>query len=160
MMPTTSMFISPIRVAVEQVAKAMVEFRDEHHHLLALVAPAQPPVHAVKLGKRLEARAEGGAGRLAAVEIEHDAHEEPAGFDVVELLGLENVSAIFEQQAGDRGDQAGAVLAGEGKDVYCLHIRLCCILFPTSPECNLRGAFCGSGRGNPHAARSRTSPRK
>ena len=138
----------------------MVELRDEHDHLLALVAPAQSPVHAVMLGERLKARAECGAGRLAAVEVEHDPHEESAGFDVVELLGLEDIPAILEQQTGDRGDQPGAVLAGEGQDEYCLHIRLCCILFLTSPEWILRGAFCGSGRGQPLATRSRTSPQK
>ena len=61
-----------------------------------------------------EARLE---GRAVAIHAEGDPHEELAGQRVVELRGLGDVSAVGGQPRGDRGDDAGAILAAQGQDV-------------------------------------------
>src|SRR5690606_41914189 len=49
------------------------------------------------------------------------AQEEAAGLLVAELLGVEEVAALAEQQAGNAVDDAGTVRAGEGEDVVVAH---------------------------------------
>ncbi len=43
--------------------------------------------------------------------IEVDTQEETPGFLVAELLCIQNVAALFEQQAGNAVDDAGAIRA-------------------------------------------------
>ena len=95
-----------------------------------------------------------------AVELEHDAHEEAAGLDIVELLRLEDVAAAFEEQAGDCGDQAGPVLAreSEGKNrrhnSYVLHIN------SDKPRVRFRDAVFRGPEGSLRAQGSSRKPQR
>jgi hypothetical protein len=44
--------------------------------------------------------------------VEHHPHEEMAGLDVVELLGVENVLPIMGEKGGDRRYDAGTIRTG------------------------------------------------
>ncbi|MNF11805.1 hypothetical protein D3C80_2131100 [compost metagenome] len=46
------------------------------------------------------------------------AHEEQLGFLVAELGGIEDVAAVFGQEAGDAVHNAALVQAGQGQDVF------------------------------------------
>ena len=47
---------------------------------------------------------------------EHHPHEEVAGLDVVELLGVEDVLPVMGKKGRHRRNDAGAVRAGQGQD--------------------------------------------
>ncbi|KAG1422922.1 hypothetical protein G6F57_023522 [Rhizopus arrhizus] len=51
--------------------------------------------------------------RQAGVAGEVPAQEEAAAFLIAELLGIEDVAAVVEQQAGHAVDDAGTVGAGQ-----------------------------------------------
>ena len=95
----------------------MVEARDEDQHALALVSGPHRPAHIERrsdIGEALTKRVE----VVRAVHpVENDAHEEIAGLGIVELLGVENVEAAFEQGRRDPRDNAGAIGAGQGQDM-------------------------------------------
>ena len=94
----------------------MIGFRDQQHHPAAGGAVAHLPVHAEALGDRGKA---GLQRRQIDREIgggEHHPHEEMAGLDVVELLGVEDVLAVMGQEGRHRGDDAGAIRTGQGQD--------------------------------------------
>ncbi|MNT67220.1 hypothetical protein D3C72_2053450 [compost metagenome] len=70
----------------------------------------QLPVH-LELGRqRAHARLDIGQ-RLAGGAIEVHAQEEPAALLIAELLGVQDVAAQLEQQAGHAIDDPGAVRA-------------------------------------------------
>jgi hypothetical protein len=94
---------------VEQVAQAMIELADQQQNLARGVAAAQLPAHPIGLGQRFKA----GANRLriGTARIERDPHEEIAVFQIVELLGLQNIPAFFRKIAGYAGGDPGLVAA-------------------------------------------------
>ena len=73
-------------------------FADQHQQARA-AAIVQLPVHAEVLGERGH-RGVHGLQRQAGIAIEMHAQEEAAAFLVAELLGVEDVAAVVEQQAG------------------------------------------------------------
>src|SRR5690606_1900423 len=79
------------------------------------------------------------------------AQEEAAGLLVAELLGVEDVAALAEQQAGHAVDDAGTVRAGKGEDVVVAHRRaMVCERRP------LRAAVAAVTAGSAQANRPRT----
>ena len=51
---------------------------------------------------------------------EHHPHEEMAGLDVVELLGVENVLPVMGQKRRHRGDDAGTIRTGQGQHILMI----------------------------------------
>ena len=84
--------------AIENVGEAMVRFRYQQHHPPLVGAVAHLPVHAEAFGDRGEA---GLQRRQLHGEIgggEDHPHEELLGFDVVELLGIEDVLSVMGEK--------------------------------------------------------------
>ena len=97
----------------------MVLLAGEDHHALGDVGVAEAPLH-VELGRH---RLEGGgqlrrpeAGRQA-VGHDLDAQEEAPRVEVPVLGRFEDRAAVAGDQAGDGGDDADPVGAGDGQDV-------------------------------------------
>ena len=102
--------------AIEDIDQAMIRLGDHQHHAAAVGAVAHLPVHAEAVGDRSEA---GLQCRQFDREIgggKYHPHEEFLGLDVVELLGVEDVLPVMGQKRRHRGDDAGAVRAGQGQD--------------------------------------------
>jgi hypothetical protein len=106
--------------AEQQVVEAMPLLADQHQQARAAAAIVQLPVHAEAFGKRGH-RGVHGLQRQAGVAVEMHAQEEAAAFLVAELLGVEDVAAVVEQQAGHAVDDAGTVGAGQGEDGIGAH---------------------------------------
>jgi len=51
---------------------------------------------------------------------EYHPHEEVLGFDVVELLGIEDVLSIVGKKGRDGRDDAGTIRTGEGQHVLVI----------------------------------------
>ena len=99
--------------AIENIGKAMVGFGDQQHDPLAGGAVAHPPVHLEAVRDRAEP---GLQRRQCDREIgggENDPHEEMAGFDVIELLRVENVLPVMGEECRNGGNDAGPVGAGQ-----------------------------------------------
>ena len=77
-------------------------------------------VHAELVGQVAEALMHGGQ-HARPRHLEMHAQEEASGFLVAVLLRVEDVAALAEQQARDAVDDAGAVRAGQGEDVFMAH---------------------------------------
>jgi len=76
----------------------MIGFRDQQHDPLPGGAVAHPPVHPEAVRDRAEP---GLQSRQRDREIgggEHNPHEEMAGFDIVELLRVENVLPVMGEE--------------------------------------------------------------
>ena len=82
----------------------------------------QLPVHAEAFGK-FGHRGMHGLQRQAGIAVEMHAQEEAATFLVAELLGVEDVAAVVEQQAGHSVDDTGTVGAGQGEDGIGAHLH-------------------------------------
>jgi hypothetical protein len=103
-------------VAVEEVVQAMIELRDEQQDPRRHVRVVQRPLHAEASRDRLEGgRERRGVGR-AGEAVERHAHHEPAGVDVAELRGLDDVAAVFREARADGPDDPGLVGAGKRED--------------------------------------------
>ena len=102
--------------AIEDIDQAMIRLGDQQHHPAAVGAVAHLPVH----GKAVGDRGEAGLQRLQFDrEIgggEHHPHEEFPGLDVVELLGVQDVLPVMGEKGRHRGNDAGAIRAGQGQD--------------------------------------------
>ena len=83
--------------AIEEIDQAMVEARHHEHDALQLIDGAHRPGHREPDGDRLEGLAQLFDVRLRSARVEDDPHEKVASFDVVELLGVEDVEAALEQ---------------------------------------------------------------
>ncbi len=94
----------------------MVEFRDQQQDTLLLRGFAQGELHGEALGQSFHRAPDGGLGLALAQPVEDHAHEEAAGLGIVELLRVEDVAAGLEQQAGDGGNDARTVGAGQSED--------------------------------------------
>ncbi len=91
----------------------MVEFGDQQQHAARGGMVVQRPVEAERRCNRCKPLAQTrDAG--GAEQVEADAGKKFAGLGIVKLLRLADVRAVLEQIGGDGGDDAGAVLAGEG----------------------------------------------
>ncbi len=102
--------------AIEDIDQAMIRLGDQQHHPAAVGAVAHLPVHAEAVGDRGKA---GLQRRKFDREIgggKHHPHEEFLGLDVVELLGIQDVLPVMGEKRRHRGDDAGAVRAGQGQD--------------------------------------------
>ena len=102
--------------AIQDIGEAMVGFRDQQHHPAAAGAVAHLPVHAEAFGDGAEA---GLQRRQVDREIgggEHHPHEEMAGLDVIELLGVEDVLAVMSEERRYRRNDAGTIRAGQGQN--------------------------------------------
>ena len=88
----------------------MIGLGGQDHHLPAHLGVAQGPVHA-ELGADGSKGLAQGLGRGLS-GLEHNAHEEAAGLDIAELLGVDDVAAAVEQEARHPADDAGPVGAG------------------------------------------------
>jgi hypothetical protein len=104
--------------AEQQVVEAMALLADQHQQARAARAIVQLPVHAEVGGQRAMPACTAPA---AGGRIEMHAQEEAAAFLVAELLGVEDVAAVVEQQAGHAVDDAGTVGAGQGEDGIGAH---------------------------------------
>ncbi len=106
-------------VAIEQVAQAVVELADHQHDLARGILAPQVPGHAVFRGQRFEPGAN--RAQVRAARIEGHAHEEVAAVLIVELLRLQNISAVFKQITGNARGDPGTVAAGQGEDLDLGH---------------------------------------
>ena len=104
----------------QQIVETMALLAHQHQQARAATCIVQLPVHAEVVGKRGKAGAER-PDRACRGRIEMHAQEEPSGFAIAELLGVEDVAAGVEQAAGDAMDDASAVRAGQGEDVVVAH---------------------------------------
>ena len=102
--------------AIEDIDQAMIRLGHQQHHPAAVGAVAHLPVHAEAVGdrgkaglQRLQFDREIGGG-------EHHPHEELVGLDVVELLGVQDVLPVMGEKGRHRGNDAGAIRAGQGQD--------------------------------------------
>ena len=103
--------------AIEQVRKAMVEFRHQQHDAPLLgLGSRRVQLMPRRSAKRREAALQRIEIALAGDRIEHDTHEEPVGLRVVVLLGVENVEARIRQMPRHGSDDTGTVRAGERQD--------------------------------------------
>ena len=106
--------------AIEQIDQAVIEARD---HAARRASAGRPG--ASTISSRNPRRSSSNVSRRASTSaraparVEHDPHEEVAGLDVVELLGVENVEAAVEQRGRDFGDDPGPVDARQGENVAC-----------------------------------------
>ena len=84
--------------AVENIGKAMVGFGDQQHDPLAGSAVAHPPVHfeAVRDGAESGLQSRQRDRKIGGGE--YNPHEEMPGFDVIELLRVENVLPIMGEK--------------------------------------------------------------
>ncbi len=131
--------------AIEQVRQAMVELGDQQQHLAPRLRRPDRPGHAARPANAPNRSAE---RRRAHRQAEEHAHEEAAGFRILELRRLADVRARLEQQAGDAGDDAGLVGTGQGENVQGdLQGIAHALLFdrgrsgrtgPPQPKCTLR----------------------
>ncbi len=103
--------------AVEEIDQTMVETRDHENDPLQPVGGTHRPCHREIGGDRLEGVTQALEVRIGRGSVERHPHEEVAGFDIVELLGVENVEPAAEQGGGDFRDDAGPVDAREREDV-------------------------------------------
>ena len=102
--------------AIEDIGQAMIGFRHQQHHAAAAGAVAHLPVHAEAVGDRGEAGLQRRQIDREIGGVEHHPHEEMAGLDVVELLGVEDVLPVMGQKRRHRGNDAGAIRTGQGQD--------------------------------------------
>ena len=106
--------------AIENIDETVIGFRDQEHHLAPRGAIAHLPVHAEALGERREA----GLQRLQFDrEVgggEHHPHEELPGFDILELLGIENVLPVMGKKRRDGRNDAGTIRAGQSQHVLVI----------------------------------------
>ena len=105
--------------AREDVVHAVVRLRDEDGDARHLVGEAQAPRHAEALGDRRECRGDIAAGDGEAVQLELDALEEDALFEVGVLVGVDDVAVVPVEEVGDGGDQALLVAAGDQQRGGC-----------------------------------------
>ena len=98
--------------AIEDIGKAVIGLRDQQHDAAAAGAVAHLPVHAEAFGDRRESGLQRRKMDREIGGVEHHPHEEMAGLDVVELLGVENVLPIMGQKRRHGGDDAGTIRTG------------------------------------------------
>jgi len=102
--------------AIQNVGQAVIGFRDQQHHAAMAGAVAHLPVHTEPIGDRGEAGLQRGQIDCEIGGVEHHAHEEMPGLDVIELLGVENVLPVMSQERRHRGYDPRAVRAGKCQD--------------------------------------------
>ena len=95
--------------AVEDIGEAMVGSGDQQHHPLTGSAVAHPPLHLEAVRDRAESGLQSRQRDRKIGRGEHDPHEEMAGFDVVELLGVENVLPVMGEERRNGGNDARPV---------------------------------------------------
>jgi hypothetical protein len=107
-------------IAVQQVHQAMAELghHDDHARLLAQIG--QGPDHLEALGDDGEQLVELALGRGKGAGREDDAAKEPAAQRVAVLGGLGDEAVVLGQEAGNGGDDANGVRAGDGEHVGLL----------------------------------------
>ena len=120
--------------AEQQIVETMPLPADQHQQACTTAGVMQLPVHVEPAGQLAEALAhprQRGRGR----QLEVHAQEEAPALLVAVLLGVEDVAALVEQQAGDAVDDAGAIRAGQGEDVVVAHrcVMLCESPAPAQP---------------------------
>ena len=98
--------------APEQVREAVVFTRDHDRHPLALTRLGEAVLHLEARGDLLLEAAVELVSLLLGWGLEDHPHEEPALVARV-LVGVDDVEAGIGEEAADRGDQPGAVRAGE-----------------------------------------------
>ena len=104
--------------AEQQVVEAVPLATDQHQQAGAAACIVKLPGHRELLSQHRK----GGmhALKLGAAQIKVHAQEEAPALLVTELLGIEDVAAGLEQQAGDAVDNPGAIRAGQGQDVIVM----------------------------------------
>ena len=106
--------------AIENIDQAMIGFRDQKHHPLARGAVAHLPVHGETVCDRGEAGLQRRQFHREVGGGEHHPHEEFVGFDVVELLGVENVLPAIGEERRDDGNDSRTIRAGQGQHVVVI----------------------------------------
>jgi hypothetical protein len=71
------------------------------------------PIHAEAVGDRSEPGLQCRQIDREIGGVEHHPHEEVAGLDVIELLGIENVLPVMGEKRRHRGYDAGAIRTGQ-----------------------------------------------
>ena len=109
----------PCLVTGEEVVEAVAHLADEYGHPGLDIAEEDAELQGVPAGEEgADVFLDLFAGDQEAVEFPFDAHEE-AAFDAVDVLvEIDNVSAVFGDEAGDVGDDALPVWAVE-EEYYC-----------------------------------------
>ncbi|OIQ66944.1 hypothetical protein GALL_514830 [mine drainage metagenome] len=98
--------------AIQDIGKAVIGFRDQQHHAAAAGAVAHLPVHAETFRDRGEPGLQRRQIDGEVGGVEHHPHEEMAGLDVVELLGVEDVLPVMGEERRHRRYDAGAIRTG------------------------------------------------
>ena len=105
---------------IEQVHKAVIEFRDQNQHTGAQVCRAQRQGHAIFGRQGIEPGPESRLIRPVG-QREAGAKEEPVGIGIVELARFGDVATGSGDVPGDGGNDARPVGAGQDKDVAAAH---------------------------------------
>ena len=91
-------------VAMQQIDEAVMILRDEESDVLLRLGELDAPVHLEVVRDGREGGAEGCFGEAGGFGDELDAHEEEAKFDVLMLVGVEDVDVVTLDQKVDDGD--------------------------------------------------------
>lgn len=98
----------------QQLHEAVIVLRDEDRDALAAGHVVQRPLHAEALGDGRDVGFECRARRCQTVEVDDRALEEATALGVGRvLIERDDVRAVMSEHAGDGGDDAGLVVAGD-----------------------------------------------
>jgi hypothetical protein len=103
--------------AVEDVDETMIGFGYEQHHPPPGGTIAHLPIHMKALGDRGKASLQRGQLHREIGGGEDHPHEEFFCFDVVELLGVEDVLSIVGEKRRNRRNDAGTIRTGQRQDI-------------------------------------------
>ena len=98
----------------------MVELGDQDQQPFAALRVVQAPDHVKALGDAREAVREAVERRRCGSEPEDRPHEETLRQRIAEVRGFGDEGVVVGKEAGDGGDDAGAVGAGDGQGVKLL----------------------------------------
>ena len=107
--------------AEQQVIQTMALLADQHQQARTPPRIVQLPLHCKALRQLRKRGTHLVNAGLAKIKV-HPQEKAPALL-IAKLLGIENVAAGLEQQAGNTVDNPGAVRAGQGKDVIVVAHR-------------------------------------
>ena len=108
-------------VAEQQVIEAVADFRHHQHHARLLFRVMQLPVqpHAIGHGGKLRAQQRIRPRRVFRGKVH--AHEKQLGLGIAELRRIDDVAAMFGQEAGNAMNDTALVKTGQGKNVFRMH---------------------------------------
>jgi hypothetical protein len=99
-------------VAVEKIGQAVVELRDKKRHPRTLIGKSEFPIHAQRVGERLEVMLDLILRETARREIPLHALKKSTGLKVYVLIGMKNVPVVAKNEIRNLIDQSFLILTG------------------------------------------------